>query len=715
MIINSPRFHWLIRASFIFTIACPVFSKAQSGWRNSALNYIQKHLAKPDGGYGWEDQPDSHLTPSFAVVGILHDLSKLPANTASLVNFVKTHHPQRGKNIEAGPSGTEERDVVYQQMQSLVWLNADISFFKNEVIAWKPQNNKVSNFEEHGYPVFLQEMMTPVCRSLLHVSLDDVSAHFTGYLRSRRRENGSFNNAPSTDGGDGNIINTYWGIYGWQQVIKNDEKKQLTIDWVKACQVKSGGFTHQPEPVTGANDEVAYTWAAVKALQLLSAEPADKAACIGYIISLHNDDGGFANKPGLPSNPMATFYAIDALKALNAFAILDKTHFPVHPHKKAADLSGLKIFTVQFEASGVGSPYEAVMLAESLHINLWGCKNSTAIWRSTAQKIADERKVPVIFFQSDEAYGKTVTVAGQGTFSHVMDYIAPASANKKLNLDGSSWQRYQQTFIDPLIKDTGALILQVTNNEPLGRMILDESLKSGGFAAISTIHFGQNFSFWLPWLHQYRYQFPFIALQDAHGTESWWWQNELTGYRTLFLGKTGSYEDLVKALKNNWVVAVRHDSISDYKTRLLGGAEGVQSLARSREDKWKWWKKGTSELLQPWAAITVVTNKDTFEVARPEIGVNVRIRCWWNSVRQALKNPAVMLVSLKIDNKEVVPEYIEKKDGKGALTDSYYLHSIQHPAEGKHLIEATLKNTKTGSIKKVSEVFFYNSAGGNSK
>ncbi len=202
---------FLIAFGFI-QILFPVGLEAQSSWKASTLNYIQHHLAKQDNGYGWEDQPDSHLTPTFAVIGILYDLGKLPAKRENLVAFVKTHHPQRGKNIEAGPSGTEERDLVYQQMQSLIWLEGDVSSFKNEVIAWKPQDNKVSNFEEHGYPVFLQEMMTPVCRSLLHVSIEDVSEHFTKYLASRRRENGSFNNAPDTDGGDGNIIHTYRGI-----------------------------------------------------------------------------------------------------------------------------------------------------------------------------------------------------------------------------------------------------------------------------------------------------------------------------------------------------------------------------------------------------------------------------------------------------------------------------------------------------------------------
>lgn len=689
--------------SVVIITAFPAGLTAQPSWKYAVLNYIKQHLAKPDGGYGWEDQPDGHLTPTYAVIGMLTDLGSLPANKENLIAYIKTHHPQRGKNIEAGPSGTEERDLVYQQMQSLVWLQADISSFTNEVMAWKPQNNKVSNFEEHGYPVFLQEMMAPVCRGLLNVSTADAQTQLAGYLAARRRANGSYNNAPATDGGDGNIIHTYWGLYAAKVLNINDSN--LAASWIKKCQLSNGGFTHQPEPVIAGNDEVAYTWAAIKALALLAAEPADKAACIRYLISLHNDDGGFGNRKGLPSNPMASFYAIDALKTLHAFPQLDTAHFASHPAKKAMNLSGLKVFTVQFEAPGVGSPSEAVMLADSLHINLWGAKNSTAAWRAEAQQIADARKVPVTFFQSDEAYGKSVTVQGNGTFSHIMDYIAPAGANKTLDLDGSSWQRYRQSFIDPLLKDNGALILQVTNNEPLGRMILDESVQEGGFAAISTIHFGQNFSFWLPWLHQYRYQLPFIALQDAHGTESWWWVNELAGYRTLFLGKSGSYKDLKLALKNNWVAAVRHDSISNYTTRMLGGAAGVQPYLRAKVNTWKWWKEGTSAIDQPWAAITVVTPGDSFEVARPESGINIRIRCWWDGVRQSIKEPLVRLESLSVDNKLVQTQYVERKNKSGAVEDSYSLYAMPEPGSGKHTIAATLRHVKNNSARTMTTVF----------
>ena len=41
------------------------------------LRYLET-LARPDGGYGWDDQPHSHLTPTFAVIGSYRLLGQTP-------------------------------------------------------------------------------------------------------------------------------------------------------------------------------------------------------------------------------------------------------------------------------------------------------------------------------------------------------------------------------------------------------------------------------------------------------------------------------------------------------------------------------------------------------------------------------------------------------------------------------------------------------------
>ncbi|GEO07260.1 hypothetical protein AAE02nite_49240 [Adhaeribacter aerolatus] len=696
---------WLI---FLLGFCLPAHAQTKTdknGWQAGLKEYIDTKLTKKDGGYGWEDQPDSHLSPTFAVIGILQNLDQLPANREALIQFVRTHHPQRQANKEAGPSASQNRHFVFQQIQAIQWLGGDVADFKPEVNAWKSQAGNTGNYEKHKYPVLNQEMMTPICRSLLQLPVAPVADEFRQYLKSRQRANGSFNSAPVTAGGDGNILNTYWSLYALQVLREPNQLKKELIAWVNACQRPNGGFTHQPKPTLGGNDEVVYTWAAVKALALLGAKPQNTTTCLRYLSSLRNTDGGFGNQPGLPSNPEATYYAIDALKTLNRLNYLNTAPIVKRPVSRKPNFTGHQVYTVQFEASGSGSPAEAVMLADSLGIHLWGAKNGNPNWIITAQKIADEKKVPVTFFISDEPYGGSVSVPGFGTFNHILDYVAPASIGKVNFKDSTSWQDFQKTTMSQLRRSNGGLIMQISNNEPMARIILDESIKNGGYLGVSTVHFGQNFSFAQPYLHQYRFQLPFVTLQDAHGTESWWWGEELANHRTLFIAQKPTYDEMINALKKQWVVAVRHDSISAYKTRMLGGTAEARAFVQANEKSWRWWRTNNAHDNRPWAAITVLSPADSLEVAHPKQGVNIRVRCQWQGVRQFLHKPTVILQELRLNNEVVQPELVEKKDNKGVVSDSYYLLALANPKPGEHKVEATFKSLRNGKIRKQTAHF----------
>ncbi len=71
----------------IFSKDVPVI--AQQTWKAQLLNYLNTKLAKKDGGYGWEDQPDSHITPTYAVIGILNDIDQLPPDISN--NYLLRH------------------------------------------------------------------------------------------------------------------------------------------------------------------------------------------------------------------------------------------------------------------------------------------------------------------------------------------------------------------------------------------------------------------------------------------------------------------------------------------------------------------------------------------------------------------------------------------------------------------------------------------------
>ena len=199
------------------------------------------------------------------------------------------------------------------------------------------------------------------------------------------------------------MLNTWWGLQGLRILGRAEENKAATVGWLQKCQLSNGGFTYQPKPEFGGLDDVTYTWAAVRALKLLGSAPKDPAAAIKYLHSLANENGGFADRPGWLSNPVATYYALDALNALEALGTA-VTRKQVRRSRPSLPKE-LKVFSIQIEAHGKGSPAEAVDLARALHIHLWGAKNAEPGWIARAQSLADQQKVPVKFFISNEEYG----------------------------------------------------------------------------------------------------------------------------------------------------------------------------------------------------------------------------------------------------------------------------------------------------------------------
>jgi hypothetical protein len=682
---------------------CAVMPKVAPGqsaasrrdWKSAVAAYLES-LSRPDGGYAWQDQQQSHLTPTFAVVGGCRAIGRAPANKSCLAEFIRTHHPSQLRKLEQ-----EHHNFDFQQIQSLVWLGEDVSEFRERVLSWKKPQRYMRQYEQHGYPVFEFQIAAFTCRDMLGLPLDDLSREFIDYLNERRRDNGSFDNTSAADGGDGHVINTWWGLEALRTLGRSDEKKDETVTWLRACQLPNGGFTYQPNAEIAGWDDVAYTWAAVRALKQLGAAPASKDACVRYLHSLCNADGGFTDRPGWVSNPVATYYALDALDALDAIDSAPAER--KSPPRRSESLpSGLDVFSIQIEAHGQGSPAEAVDLARALHIHLWGAKNAKPEWIAQAQTLADRANVPVKFFVSNEEYGTWVNVPGLGTYSHTSDIIAPAGVDfgpSLAKVGVLSWPEFRRRRLAPLQKAGGRAIWQFGENEELTRIYLDDSLQRGGYAAISTFHFGNpDFTNSEPFLNRYRLQIPFIALQDSHGKEPWWFADMTTGFRTVFLARAPSWEGWLEALQKNWVAAIRHDAVSKFTTWMHGGPPEVMEFIRSRESRWRWWDN--PEIQRPLVSIVVVRPEDEFEAARPEKGITIRVRTAWENTTQGLpRKPIAELIKLTVDGVEVSPNLVEKKRPAKArrgrsrlvLEDHYHQFHIADPTPGKHTAAARVR------------------------
>ena len=91
-----------------------------------------------------------------------------------------------------------------------------------------------------------------------------------------------------------------------------------------------------------------------------------------------------------------------------------------------------------------------------------------------------------------------------------------------------------------------------------------------------------------------------------------------TGFRTVFLATEPTWEGWLKALERNWVVAIRHDAVSGFKTWMHGGAPEVIEFVRRHESDWRWWDN--PDIQRPLVSIVAVTPTDQFEAARPMKG-----------------------------------------------------------------------------------------------
>ncbi len=99
--------------------------------KSSVLRYLAG-LARPEGGFAWDDQPTAHLSPTFAAVGCHHLLGAAVPDAGRHADWIRKNHPSAWKKLEQ-----EHRDFDLQQMQALRWLGNDLTEFRERVRGWR--------------------------------------------------------------------------------------------------------------------------------------------------------------------------------------------------------------------------------------------------------------------------------------------------------------------------------------------------------------------------------------------------------------------------------------------------------------------------------------------------------------------------------------------------------------------------------------------------
>ncbi len=203
-------------------------------------------------------------------------------------------------------------------------------------------------------------------------------------------------------------------------------------------------------------------------------------------------------------------------------------------------------------------------------------------------------------------------------------------------------------------------------------------------------------------------QLPFVALQDAHGPEPWWFADMTEGFRTLFLAKEPGWDGFLNALKENWIVAVRHDAVSRGETWMHGGSQSVLDFVRQQAAQWQWWDN--PYIVRPPASIQLLNSDDLFEAGSPnpqaKEQLNVRVRCAWRNTPQGLaKEPIYELMELKLDGQPLQTELKSKRRPNGLFDEHFHLASLPKLNSGSHVLRAFLRHIGSGKSFEVEQEF----------
>ena len=199
---------------------------------------------------------------------------------------------------------------------------------------------------------------------------------------------------------------------------------------------------------------------------------------------------------------------------------------------------------------------------------------------------------------------------------------------------------------------------------------------------------------------QYQGIIPYVALIDAHGPEPWWFGDQLTGMRTLFLAEQATWDQFVLALKKKWVASVRHDAVSREQTWWHGGDPEATRRIQARQDDYRWWGE-RPPVIRPWASLVHISSGNQWESGSLKDADVFRLRLRWDNTTQGQpKTQRVELVRFLVDGEVVQPRHERiKKNGK--VVDDRYVYAI--PANQKPLTAiAVLKRSDSGETAEVT-------------
>jgi hypothetical protein len=163
----------------------------------------------------------------------------------------------------------------------------------------------------------------------------------------------------------------------------------------------------------------------------------------------------------------------------------------------------------------------------------------------------------------------------------------------------------------------------------------------------------------------------------------------------VFLGTEPTWDAWLRALREDWVVPIRHDQWTSGKTWMHSGSKAVLDYVKARESSWRWWDNPA--IARPMVSLAVVKPEDVFEAGRPDRGVVLRVRSAWENTPQGLaRKPISEFVSLTVDGRRREPSLVERKRPNGLFEEHAHHLALPDIAAGQHRATFVVRERATG-------------------
>ena len=611
--INGPclvsKLSLLVSLIFIISTSCTDYKTVDSA---SVSRYILS-CQKSNGGFGPLDMEYTDLAWTYPAVHALTILgSDIPNHDSCYKNGGQSWIEKVSWRNGPWYWSLHQKANLYKVINRTGPLEDGFLPDQEWLLQFKPRTN-YTEFREYtdGYFFDMASLWNVVeAIDILNGTIENKD-YVENYILPRQTISGGFDDmlgdriSPEND--RSHIMVTHDAVMVLNTLDISIPSKSDLIDWIRSCQTAEGGFQWHPDHISYSNKaDVWYTWAAVRALKVLGAEPLNVDDCIEWLNSLQNYDGGFGDRPGWSSRLYSTYYAIHSLEMLTGDIEKAISEKKMTKNNKTRIPEGkYSIFQAHHKSPPGGT--EMVDTVVSIGLNLIAVKTTEAevvnndgiseVVRK-AREYARGKGYTLEIVDSPENHRHRFKWLSGMEGNHISNFMIPPDLSMEerniylsaydAGIHSYDWHIFKEKVIRPMM-DFGTLFYPELDYTMLNAyMVYDEGLDGNiGFNGVPAAHFG-NYD-WVrhfPYKERWIGQLPMIADGDAHG-DIYEWRYWLDSFRNVYIAKSHNYYDYIDAsLNGRSVCVIRFPETGE--VRYYGSAETIDYLKRHKVD-WKWW------------------------------------------------------------------------------------------------------------------------------